>query len=242
MPLRDVLKKRNIIRESSTKQQKHEPKNQPFTFLRTSSTSQEIIHPPSFPDDPPEGIPRSDRAAPEPLRPEKHREKENSSDTTSNWRSIHVLRKHSGASSVTSSEEQYGASTPPGQASKSERRLSAAFDKLHIGRSSRSSSGNSVHVPADLPNIEGSGTEAMITEAEWERRAALLARQNELATSQSGQVPSITLSGASDDTGQLRSDGEAAAGKGKEKAAVIEDDVRVTASISRTHSLTNGVS
>lgn len=56
---------------------------------------------------------------------------------------------------------------------KGERRLS---HRLHLGRSSRSGSTSSVHVPANLPSIENDSSDAQEREAQWEKRATILAQ------------------------------------------------------------------
>ncbi|KAL1952542.1 hypothetical protein VTO42DRAFT_4826 [Malbranchea cinnamomea] len=56
---------------------------------------------------------------------------------------------------------------------KGERRLS---DRLHIGRRSRSPSASSVNLPSTLPSVDDSTGDAQEREAQWEKRATVLAQ------------------------------------------------------------------
>lgn len=58
---------------------------------------------------------------------------------------------------------------------KGERRLS---ERLHLDRRSRSSSATSANIPADLPKIGPDVSDAQDREAQWEKRATLLAQRN----------------------------------------------------------------
>jgi hypothetical protein len=55
---------------------------------------------------------------------------------------------------------------------KGERRLSHRF---HLGRSSRSASTSSVNIPSDLPPVDSNIKDDQEREAQWEKRATLLA-------------------------------------------------------------------
>jgi hypothetical protein len=63
--------------------------------------------------------------------------------------------------------------SPPSE--KGERRLS---QRLHLDRRSRSSSATSINVPADLPQIGPDVSDAQEREAQWEKRATILAQGN----------------------------------------------------------------
>ena len=59
-------------------------------------------------------------------------------------------------------------------------------ERLHLGSRSRSASTTSVNIPTDLPEIEGGVASNVEEEAEWEKRATLLARGNSIASPRSG--------------------------------------------------------
>lgn len=143
MTLKDLLKKRNKIREDVTPTHTSLPSQAPappeFTFMRTTTSTQELITPPSFADDP---VP--------------------SSNSQSKRHSVSRFRSASNASTV--SIEQ----TP-----RSEKRLTA---RLHLR--SRTSSSSSIHVPTDLPSISDGAEGAEEKEAQWEKRATILANAN----------------------------------------------------------------
>lgn len=235
MPLRDILKKRDHFkfrhkdkdaekaaeRAGTPAVDDEQGPEVPFTFLRTTTATQEQIYPPDFPDDntktPPKSkSPRRDKSkSPEP----------SASPATSPSRYRPALfKKRSGASiTSTSSTGSYqdvvpsaGSPSADSPASKkSEHRLSARLEKLHLGRSSRVVSGSSVHVPAELPDIPKDGVDETEKEAEWERRAALLAVQNHEAMKSSPALAAPAAGG----------DGTTEGGGGKEKVVDTEDDV-----------------
>lgn len=85
------------------------------------------------------------------------------------------LRRLSSASQKSSASEK--------ERPKAEKRLS---ERLHLSSRSRSASSTSVNIPTDLPEIEGSVARNPEEEAEWEKRATLLAKGNSIARPGSG--------------------------------------------------------
>jgi hypothetical protein len=81
------------------------------------------------------------------------------------------LRRHSNASQKSSASEKEQEKQRP----KADRRLS---ERLHLSSRSRSASSISVNVPENLPEIEGGVATNAEGEAEWEKRATLLAKGN----------------------------------------------------------------
>ncbi|KAI9756171.1 MAG: atp4 subunit B of the stator stalk of mitochondrial F1F0 ATP synthase [Chaenotheca gracillima] len=157
MPLRDLLKKRDKIKDGAGKSQgpplpPPPPPPAEFTFMRSDTTTQEILEPPSFDDY--EDLSTAPAPVPAPSStPKRH----------SRFRGFSTTSKDSGGES----------SEKPAN----EKRLS---QRLHLRSTSRSTSTSSVHVPEDLPSIDdatgyGEGDD---NEAKWEQRATLLARGN----------------------------------------------------------------
>lgn len=190
---------------------------QPFMFLRTTTGDQEVIYPPDFPEDDvrtkttTENTSLTSRFRRAGRAKSKSPERSLASELSPRKRPG-LFKKRSSSSIASQSSvasEQSALSTPAGQSpapSKSEKRLSARLEKLHLGRSSRAASASSVHVPAELPEIaDGGGPEL---EAEWERRAVLLARQNEdamrnitLAEERAGGIGGLDSSGNGEKVG-----------------------------------------
>jgi hypothetical protein len=175
MTLKDLLKKKGKSQEGSSQPEDaslEAPLETPipeFTFLRTTSTSEEVIVPPSFPGD-------------QPIQPkqEPHRR-------------VSRFRRHTNA-----------AHSPPNDQPSSSldakpelgRRLS---ERLHLGRSSRSASTSSVNIPESLPKEpEGGAAKGEEEEAEWEKRATLLAKSNPNVPEEGGNS-SVSLSDATGD-------------------------------------------
>lgn len=198
MPLLDILKKRDKIKEGSLDHSgtaTGESSDGPFTFLRTTTSTQEVIYPPSFPGDKaPTGQKKAtakSKSTPTVKETEKSFEKENHLAPSPKKRpGLHF--RASSRSSVHSN-----ASSAGGSPDRSEKRLSSRLEKLHIGRHSRASSAGSTHVPDHLPEISNSSVGAAQTEVEWERRAALLAKQNEKSIGN----PPISINNGSNDRG-----------------------------------------
>jgi len=127
-----------------------------FTFIRSDTHTQEVIHPPSDPASLHRGDDDQYLTA-----------RDNSSGGSLARRSLDVFkprsRSVSEASSTRSGSDAAAAAAVPG----GRRRLS---QRLHLSRSPSSSS----NVPQNLPEIDGGGEEQ-----QWEARATMLARENE---------------------------------------------------------------
>lgn len=149
MTLKDILKKKEKIKEDVTHSVVSPPEPDPiaegFTFLRSDTNTEELIKPPSF---------KSEAAEPTPHR-------------TQHRLSSHLSRLRSSSDASTHSAQSR---TSP----KSEKRLS---QRLHLNRS-RTPSSSSVHVPMDLPEIQDLAVQGEDKEAQWEERATMLAKGN----------------------------------------------------------------
>jgi hypothetical protein len=160
MPLRDLLKKKDKQDEDSSQSSSAMNLDVPeFTFIRTTTNAQEVIEPPTYPgDQPPEEIPSSP--------PKRHSR----------------FRRHSHTSkeAQTSNPARPKSDRPKSDRPKSDRRLS---ERLHLGSRSRSASTTSVNVPAGLPEIQTGVASGEDEEAQWEKRATLLAKGNNIVPS-----------------------------------------------------------
>ena len=92
-----------------------------------------------------------------------------SAPSQSSPKKLNRLRRLSNTSQKSSASERERAG--------SDRRLSR---RLHLGSRSRSASSTSINVPTDLPEIEGGVARNAEEEAEWEKRATLLAQGNSI--------------------------------------------------------------
>ncbi|KAL9600879.1 MAG: hypothetical protein Q9219_002921 [cf. Caloplaca sp. 3 TL-2023] len=148
MTLRDLLKKREKIRDDARPKQPagdQSPPTAQFTFMRSDTNTQEVISPPSFTDD---------------------HEHEPGKDTQPHAKRFSRFRSSSSASTVSNASDQR------------EKRLSR---RLHLSSQSRSSSISSSNVPSDLPPINDALCEDEEKEAQWEKRATILAQENAVA-------------------------------------------------------------
>lgn len=163
MGLRDLLKKKANLEERDTDAETISKLASPeFTFIRSDTFSQEVIHPPNHP-----GHDAEDDTF---LRT---KEKDGSS-ATKNRLSLDVFRSsRSRSSSVTSTKSQTKDLKDRESASK---RLS---HRLHLSRNP----GSSEVVPQNLPAIVAYTPDGQEdkegTELQWEKRATILARENE---------------------------------------------------------------
>lgn len=171
MGLRDILKKKDDLADDGTgpiHDEKQTQQRQPppeFTFIRTDTMSQDFIHPPDGGQDDITAT-NLDNGHLSPTRqPSKSR------------RSMDFFRSSRSRSESVSSAVSNNSSTASG-ASPAKRRLS---QRLHIRRQPESSE----HVPQDLPDIvvQSSAQDQEGVELQWEKRATILAEQNELARS-----------------------------------------------------------
>jgi hypothetical protein len=160
MHLRDLLKKKDRLSESDAPNPKAVqdlPEVPPvFTFMRSDTHSQDIISPPTFSSTESSNSPFTD--GPHESRSRLSRFKQRARSTSGASIASHTSEK------ATSKE-----------ASPNPKRLS---QRLHLRRSEASSH----NVPLDLPDIVGAdnvGGDKVGTESQWERRATILARENE---------------------------------------------------------------
>lgn len=148
--LRNILNKRDDL--STTQPPENAPATPPapeFKLIRTDTHTQEIIIPPSNPNDPTPYLSSPTQEEP-----------------TSPRRSFQLFNRSPRLSSASSQ-------SPP----RRERRLSNLLHLDHRSRSnSRDSSAN---IPADLPQIDDDhGANKQEREALWEKRATVLVQQN----------------------------------------------------------------
>ncbi|PYH41215.1 uncharacterized protein BP01DRAFT_360631 [Aspergillus saccharolyticus JOP 1030-1] len=203
MPLRDKLQRQqkgSLTTSPPTNQatQQHAAPTTPvsnpsvphFTFIRTDTTTQEVIRPPVFDGDAPDPDPDPDpnlpaaaaaaaAAATSTLSPVSPPSPSSSCSSPQHRKSrLNPFRRSRAAS------QSSGVTSPP--RARGEGRLSHL---LHLDRGgggvggggSRSSSSSSVNIPRDLPQIRTSsrrGDDAQDVEAEWERRATVLVQRN----------------------------------------------------------------
>lgn len=221
MTLKDLLKKKDKVQAETsappiTTTGKEEsrlevPGQTPeFTFLRTTTNTQEVIAPPVYPGD--LSVPR--QSAPSKrlsifgkhakhAKPAgdavEHKTREadapakgypgdlpESQQSPPNKRQS-LFRKHSNAVDDETPELKTLEVRP-----KTERRLS---DRLHLGGRSRSAS--STNIPADLPEQQGGVAKGEEEEAQWEKRATILAKSNPNSIRQTGS--DVSLSDATGD-------------------------------------------
>lgn len=129
-----------------------------FTFVRTTTNTQEVITPPSFPGDGSSEEPRGRFAK----------------------LGFRRLRSHSGAEEKESSPVSPPTSPPATLSTEGRGRPSAArrlSSKLGLTRELSSS-----NIPDTLPDIKHDG-DAENIEGQWEKRATILARSNEITRS-----------------------------------------------------------
>lgn len=172
MGLRDILKKKGKIEDHDHAGREDAVKGlqtPEFTFLRTDTNTQEVIHPPSSP--------MSMNETPGGGNYLSANEAQGSSGDSHSRRLSDALRP--GRLSRGSSASSRNSNSTPGRPSVG-RRLS---QRLHLSRSPASSE----NVPADLPEITTStadlGVDQEGTESQWEKRATILAKtanENEL--------------------------------------------------------------
>ncbi|KAL2118998.1 hypothetical protein VTJ04DRAFT_5957 [Mycothermus thermophilus] len=172
---------RDRLRRKSGAEEPGTPPPPPVTFIRSDTHGAEIIRPPSL-DDPPI---QDGYLSPDPRPDSKQR------------RSLDVFKSNRSRSP--------SASSSPGGSSTA-KRLS---QRLHLSRSPSSSD----HVPSDLPEItipEAAAAQdpdaAALRELQWEKRATLLAKENEKrrsrppspvhAASAPPQLPHLNLDGS----------------------------------------------
>ncbi|RHZ57811.1 tetratricopeptide repeat protein [Aspergillus thermomutatus] len=165
MPLRDILHKKDRINDSGSQYPPDVPSSPvpEIKFVRSDTLSHEVINPPSYDGD------VSD-----------HRRDHNQSDllnpsrpsSSTHRRSLNIFSR---SRSPSDSSEPASPTRPRG-----EHRLSQL---LHRDRGSRSTSSSSVNIPSDLPQISDDKFDEQDREAQWEKRATILAQQSPLSGS-----------------------------------------------------------
>ncbi|KAI9669101.1 MAG: hypothetical protein M1831_000693 [Alyxoria varia] len=243
MPLKDILKKKEKIDQThAAAAAAGQPLQAPpeFKFVRTTTDFQEVIAPPELPGD--QAKADSKRASlSTPLSPVPGgRSKQNEGEYINpgkTRRLSNLLSRPSGRASQdesrdgpTSPKLSPEPSSPTSPKNRSEKRLSSRLnDALHISPRSRSGSAN---LPTDLPEIhvdianaaqDEKNREAQTQrEAQWEKRATLLAQNNMRSRSASASSRPGSATGPTADV--LRRSTE-------EKPAVVvdkADDEKVT--------------
>ncbi|KAL6869744.1 hypothetical protein ACO1O0_001073 [Amphichorda felina] len=173
MGLRDILRKKDELQESSEQQQQQQYLGAPqFVFVRSDTATHEIIQPPDDPD-------------------QSHFATANEQQPTKSRRSVFRPRSRSRSSSLASSSHSTNNNSNNNPATPRRdgagRRLS---HRLHLARSPNASS---EYVPENLPEIPaptGDPADRDAAESEWEKRATILAGQNERARSRPASPPS----------------------------------------------------
>ncbi len=155
MGLRDLIKKREELAERPQAEEADRGLGGPeFTFIRTDTVSQEVLHPPG--DGANDNLYLSAPASASP------------SGGRSPRRSLDVFHRSRSASVSSQTSHQSSSTT--------KRRLS---HRLHLKRQPESSE----NVPTNLPDIAADPQDKEGAESQWEKRATILAGQNELARS-----------------------------------------------------------
>jgi len=179
--LKDLLRKKDKIAQDGHQQQQSNLATPEFTFIRTSTESEEVIEPPSFDGD-----------------ADSPRKSKKSDDREKKPRSMGFRRS---ANATLTGDLTAAAGQEPADASskqlpvrpKAERRLSERFH-LHRDRSRSAPRESSTHLPEDLPEAplavaplagqegtrEKAREESQQREAQWEKRATILAHGNPL--------------------------------------------------------------
>jgi len=152
MPLRNLLKK-GARQSSPLHPDQMEASDEPqFTFLRTTTTHQETISPPSFPGDS--------------LSPAASEGQDKGQDKARKSRSLFKKHSHHSLHSPNSS---------PGPSADSR----SLGERLHL-KSSRSASSSSVNLPQNLPDAPDPVKHGD-DDSQWEQRATLLAKASPMA-------------------------------------------------------------
>ena len=176
--LRELLKKKDKIENDATPVQPANLNVPEFTIMRTTTTTEELIHPPDYPDQ------------------DIQVEKRNSREKKREHRHTLGFRKSSNAEYTKDSTAATESSTLPVRP-KQERRIS---ERLHLTKHSRSPSADgSANVPKDLPDAPAAvgpaekgaapqdKTETEQREAQWEKRATVLVQGNPVLLQQQQQ-------------------------------------------------------
>jgi TPR repeat protein len=160
---KDLLRKKDKIASEHistppTALEQKLPQASEFTFVRTDTHTEEVLHPPFYDGD--DSEPTRELAATEP-------EDTTPPTTPERKRGLGRFRKSSSATASSASPEIHP-----------EREKKRLSQRLHIAPKSRSASTSSVNLPSDLPTIEDAYNESGdcdLKEAKWEERATMLA-------------------------------------------------------------------
>nr|OQO28957.1 hypothetical protein B0A51_03765 [Rachicladosporium sp. CCFEE 5018] len=190
--LKDLLKKKDRITKEAQNEKPTNLNVPEFTFLRTTTETEEVIQPPDYPGDEKKGSRESEG--------KKEHRRTLGFRRSSGAVSSKDLTASKGSLESEDAGDEKGARTLPVRP-KNERRLS---DRLHLGARARSKSSElvSAHIPEDLPEAPDSVAVPSITldgtveskeeakaatlkkEALWEKRARILASSNPLLESE----------------------------------------------------------
>ncbi|EAW15225.1 tetratricopeptide repeat protein [Aspergillus clavatus NRRL 1] len=165
MPLRDILHKKDRINEAES-QYAPNASSSPvpeIKFIRSDTLSHQLITPPSYEGD--ENIAHRAQNQAEFLDPARP-------SSSTHRRSLNIFSR---SWSPSDASEPASPTRPHG-----ERRLSHLLGR---DRGSRSTSANSTIIPADLPQISDDKGDEQEREAQWEKRATILAQQSPLSGS-----------------------------------------------------------
>jgi hypothetical protein len=165
MPLRDILHKKDKINDSGSQYPPNVSSNAvpEIKFIRSDTLSHEVINPPSHDSDVRDQ--RRDNVQSDLLEPSRP-------SSSTHRRSLNIFSR---SRSPSDSSEPASPTRPRG-----EHRLSQL---LHRDRGSRSASSSSVNIPSDLPQIPDDKVDEQDREAQWEKRATILAQQSPLSVS-----------------------------------------------------------
>jgi len=167
MGLRDILHKKDRVGSGpSDPDTVNRLAGPEFTFIRSDTSSQEVVFPPGNPHAPPQGGYHSDQHL------------SAGGDDGSRTRSLDVFRSNRSRSASVSSQASSRSVKKEGG-----KRLS---QRLHLSRETTSE-----NVPTNLPEIVvADGADKDGAESQWEQRATILARENEKIRSRpSSPVP-----------------------------------------------------
>lgn len=169
MGIRDILRKKDQLGDHGPVQEQavRDLSGPQFTFIRSDTFGQERIEPPSFPPDYSE---HHLSASPDP-------------SSRRSRLSLDVFRSNRSRSASVSSQVSNSGTLTTGDEDKEKKRSRRLSERLHLSRAPESSE----NVPQNLPEIRvAGGDEAQdkdAAESQWEKRATMLAGQNDLARS-----------------------------------------------------------
>ncbi|KAI9647314.1 hypothetical protein NHQ30_003699 [Ciborinia camelliae] len=171
MPLLDLLKKKEKVTGNDAQPPRADPEADPvFKFMRSDTNTQEVISPPSF---------TSSESSLQPAVSKPNNESRTSRLFRGRPRSNSRESGHSGTSGASISSQVSDRS--PSKSAFNSKRISERFGlrKHEVGSS---------HVPSDLPEItvEEATPDDKRAEVQWEKRATILAQQNERSISRPG--------------------------------------------------------